>query len=449
MCRELRECLQLAAEAEERHDFETFHDLAWRAVQLGPRNDPSLMYRLARAQALSGRPHDSLIMLERLAEMGVATDAATNDDFRRTRALPDWADVEPVLARVGQAADSRVLGPGLRSSEKSATTSSPPTSGAASRAVPPRAAASNTAAVRVPDAKLSATTVSSIDQAVRVSSPRFSAAGLAYDAVSRRFVVGDLHDRKLMVVDETADHAVDLVRADSAGFRDIAAIEIDGRRGDLWVATVASEGSGWTLHRMQLLSGRPLRTVQVPADLEPLRLVDLAVSPAGALLALDAAGDRLLVLRPGGTTPAVVPHLTVHGPTSVAATSDEKIVYIAHEAGVSRIDLTTGASVLVTEPKDHDMKRIERIRWHGNALLAVQANDSQTRRIVRFKLNGSGGKVTAATTLEASIPAASGPTFATIAGDDLSYLVAAVDSAAPSPATDQRTAFTIRRIRLP
>ena len=43
MCRELRECLQLAAEAEERHDFETFHDLAWRAVQLGPRNDPSLM----------------------------------------------------------------------------------------------------------------------------------------------------------------------------------------------------------------------------------------------------------------------------------------------------------------------------------------------------------------------------------------------------------------------
>ena len=55
------------------------------------------MYLLARAQALSGRPHDALIMLQRLAEMGVASDAATNDDFVRTRQLPGWPDL---LARI-------------------------------------------------------------------------------------------------------------------------------------------------------------------------------------------------------------------------------------------------------------------------------------------------------------------------------------------------------------
>src|SRR3954464_12060931 len=80
-CTEWRACRELALAAADRGDYETFHDLAWRAVQTGPPKDPALMYLLARAQALSGRPHDALVMLERLAEMRVPSDAATNDDF--------------------------------------------------------------------------------------------------------------------------------------------------------------------------------------------------------------------------------------------------------------------------------------------------------------------------------------------------------------------------------
>ncbi len=89
-CREWRQCQQLALEARERGEYERFHDLAWRTVQTGPARDPMLMYLLSRAQSLSGRPHDALVMLNRLADMGVPTDAATNDDFRAVRTLPDW-----------------------------------------------------------------------------------------------------------------------------------------------------------------------------------------------------------------------------------------------------------------------------------------------------------------------------------------------------------------------
>src|SRR5438034_10656566 len=98
-CRESSECRQLALEAAERHDYETFHDLAWRAVQKGPRQDPALMYLLARAQALSGRPHDALVMIQRLAEMGGASDASTNEEFERVRMLPDWPAVAPLIDR--------------------------------------------------------------------------------------------------------------------------------------------------------------------------------------------------------------------------------------------------------------------------------------------------------------------------------------------------------------
>ncbi len=93
-CREWQECRQLALDAAARQDYNAFHDLAWRTLQAGPKNDPSLMTLLARAQSLSGRPGDALVMLQRLAAMGVVTDAATNDDFARVRALPAWPEFE-------------------------------------------------------------------------------------------------------------------------------------------------------------------------------------------------------------------------------------------------------------------------------------------------------------------------------------------------------------------
>src|SRR6478735_2299684 len=93
-CGAWENCRQLALQAAEQQDFESFHDLAWRAVRKGPAKNPDLMRMLARAQSLSGRPLDALVMLQRLLEMGVVTDAATNDDFRRVRALSGWPDFE-------------------------------------------------------------------------------------------------------------------------------------------------------------------------------------------------------------------------------------------------------------------------------------------------------------------------------------------------------------------
>src|SRR5687768_14809710 len=62
-CKEWTACRALALAAADRGEYETFHDLAWRAIQIGPARDPALMQLLARAQSLSGRPHDALVML--------------------------------------------------------------------------------------------------------------------------------------------------------------------------------------------------------------------------------------------------------------------------------------------------------------------------------------------------------------------------------------------------
>src|ERR1051325_4622812 len=92
-CQEWHECERLARDAYARGEDERFHDLAWRTLQTGPARSPELMYLLARAQSLSGRPHDALIRLGRLADMGFWGDAATDDNFRAVRQLRQW--VEP------------------------------------------------------------------------------------------------------------------------------------------------------------------------------------------------------------------------------------------------------------------------------------------------------------------------------------------------------------------
>src|SRR3984893_3125777 len=119
-CRNWRDCRQLALDALVSRDYEHFHDLAWKTVQTGPPRDPDLMFLLARAQSLSGRPHDALVMLGRLAEMGIATDPSANDEFQVVRTLPGWPAVEALIAAVARPAPDGGL--------KASSSASPPAS---------------------------------------------------------------------------------------------------------------------------------------------------------------------------------------------------------------------------------------------------------------------------------------------------------------------------------
>lgn len=391
-CTEWHDCRQQALAAAERRDYETFHDLAWRAVQTGPPRDPALMFLLARAQALSGRPHDALVMLQRLTEMGVATDAETNPDFSYTRQLPGWPDVAASIAR---------LSPDARSP---ATAPAPATPAPAS---PPAASTAPTAATAP-------------SEAVRFSTGSFALGGVAYDAVSERFLFGDRLGRKLIIVAKGSNRATDFVRADSAGFHDISAIEIDAKRGDLWVASTAADGAA-TLHKLQLVSGRPLKSFPVAGDLEPVTLVDLAVTPAGTVLVLDSRAGRLLALRAGGASLERVITLDAEEPASLAASDDESVAYVAHRDGLLRIDLRARAAARVTAARTISLARLERIRWTHRALVAVRIEDDGARHIVRFDLNAAGRAVTKATVLGEAVPT-TGKTFMTMSGDDLVYL---------------------------
>ena len=439
-CTDWRDCRQRALDAAERGDYEAFHNLAWRAVQTGPARNPDLMYQLARAQCLSGRPHDSLVMLRRLAEMGIATDASTNEDFRLMRELPGWTEVEELIDRVRNAGGVPLANP--------SPTPPPPVPVGANETRAPTAApgVKSAAPVGTESARFKPARV---EEALRFTAERFQPGGLAHDVVSGRFLFGDLHGRKLMIVAEGSTYTVDMVRSDSAGFHDVMAIEIDPRRGDLWVASAVKDGGAGAIHKLQLISGRPLKTFPAPSELEPVKFSDLAVSPAGAVFVLESLRGQVLVLRPGGTGLEPLARVDALGPVSLTAAGDEGVTYVAHREGISRIDPKTRTPTAVTARKGLDLGHFERIRWHKNRLVGVQAAADGSRRIVRLELNASGKSVTAATIIDASLPAGLEPTFVALSNDSLAYLTESDASAGQPPsAQPARLEFVVRRIPL-
>lgn len=461
-CADAAECRRLAFDAEANGDFERFHDLAWRAVQIGRANDSALMYQLARAQVLSGRPHDALVMVRRLAEMGIATDAATSDEFARTRALPEWPEVAARMARVpapviieapSGAAMSTPTGAATSRASDAATptpAAATPSASATRRALKPAttAAVGAPSAAPTPAAAIVVSTARSStpfplkavrgDEAARFTADRFSSGGLAYDTVSQRFIIGDALGRKLMVVGLGAAEPTDMVRSDSAGFQDVAAVEIDERRGDLWVASTATGDPGGAVHRLQLVSGRPLRTYRPAAARGATQAIDLAIAPSGTILALDAARASIFTLARGATELTETMALQLSAPTSLAAGEDEGLVYVAHAAGIARVDLRTRTTAAVSSGRGFDLTGLERIRRYRGSIIGAQRLPDGGIRIVRLDLGINGRSVTDASVIDAS---AGGRPFLSISGDEIYYLA---ETGAPgSPAS-----VVIRRLHL-
>jgi len=439
----------LAAES-----FDRALDLAWRAVQRGPNDDPTLMFLLARAQALGGRPHDALVMIRRIAEKGVASEALTHPDLARMRELSGWADAELLVARANSgvkatpgekapAGSSRAPVNGAAAASPSPSADTSPPSTVARRGSPASPPARSGTASGVASASLK-------EESLRFSGETFVAAGLAYDAVSRRFVLGDERGRKLRVVGEGLDHAVDLVRAESAGFSDVRALAIDTRRGDLWVASSDDTVGTATLHRIQLISGRPLQALPLGGPSAPVRPVDVAVADNGVVFVLDRRG-RILRMRPGRAAAEIAAESGVEPALSLALAAGDTAAYVTHAGGMVRVDLGGRQTTQVSSAAELPLTSVERLRAHREGFIALQRLPDGARRLLRVELNRSGRAVRSATAYDVRVEAGLGAPALTVSGDEVALVTGGLDTAgeaAASSAIGTPAELVVRRFRL-
>lgn len=403
-CREWQECRQLALDAAARQDYNAFHDLAWRTLQAGPKNDPALMSMLAKAQSLSGRPHDALVMLQRLAAMGVATDAATSDDFSHVRALPGWAEFEAQFEAPSKPEVPTVEVPRVETPKVEPR-----------KVETPKAEAPKT---RVPTGEPKTKAAARLPARLIFSAAGLAAVGLGYDAVSGRFIVADRKDRRLLVVGERSGRLASLAGVD-AGFDEVSAFEIDAAEGDLWVVSTSSRSRASTLHKLQLISGRVLISIPLSSDEGPGRFTDVAVTPQ-SILVLDGEGRRVYRVAKKGRTLEMVARVAAPECSSLAAASDG-VAYVAYDRGILRVDLTTRAMTVVEPAQQTSLEGLRWIRWYRGSLIAIQGDPGGPFRLLRIRLDDLGRRVRTVDVLDGDV-ALTGPTSATLSGSVLYYL---------------------------
>jgi hypothetical protein len=175
-------------------------------------------------------------------------------------------------------------------------------------------------------------------------------------------------------------------------------------------------------------------------------LQDIAVTGDGAVLILDSAAPRLLVLRRGASAPEVLLTLTMPAPVSITASDDGRLVYVAHDDGITRIDLGTRRASAV-DAKAIALGDFEFIRWHRDALVGSQRQPDGTRGLVRLQLGREGRAVTNATLIDRLPSDGGSAAFAAMSGGDLYYLVAGGTENQPSGSALMN--IRVRRVTLP
>ena len=381
-CTRSAECKQLALDAAARGDFETFHTLAWRAVQTGQPNDADLMFMLARAQALSGRPDDALVMLGRLADRGILhPEVETLDDFSRVREMNGWPSLlEKLTVAVPPAAPAPAP-------------PAPVPSKRALRAVPaPRAVAPSPASIDKPDevvpSVVPATAMTLVP--VIVGAP----IAIAYDKVSARTIIADDFGGTLKVLSDASGNVVDLVSRGWGGGYHSNALIIDSERGDLWVAgSRPDEDAGSIVHRVQLISGRMLYSVPSPTDAGATRFSSVALSSANVFV-LDAEGGRIFELPAGAK--ALRMRIAVPQPDLLGLTlASDTVAYVTHATGILRVDLAAKRIEPVSASPGIPLDGIEWIGYFDNSLLAVQRRPDGTLNALRLRFDRRGRTLTA------------------------------------------------------
>jgi hypothetical protein len=334
-CDNVEVCRAQALIAHAKGDFESFHDYAWAAYRKAKPNDPELMLLIARAQSLSGRPGDALVMLERVATHGtLPADIASDPEFARVRALPRWSDVSSrLLATPAAVAEKPAAPPTPAPAPRTPVPAKPepskPPLTAAEPPAPPkpapkpprpaepvRPAEEPKVEAPKPDPKAkpaeptATTPVRTPGAPLKFTTP-LTPTALAYDRVSKRYIIGDRRARRIAVVDENTGHVSTLVGA-LGGLGDVEGIAIDAQQGDLWVIT--SSDDGVSLSKMQLISGRVLSTVKVREV--DARVVALSFVPGSGLVAADGEGI-LWAVRPNGRAEKLA--ALEYVPTSIGA----------------------------------------------------------------------------------------------------------------------------------
>lgn len=228
--------------------------------------------------------------------------------------------------------------------------------------------------------------------AFRLADARLIPEGIAFDPDGRRFFIGSIAQRKIVVSDRVGrvrdySHPDDKLDA-------VLGLAVDPRRRILYaVSTNGFEDSARVerrnaVLRYDLARNRLAARYEVPAALQ---LNDIAVAPDGSLYATDSGAGSIYRMRPGESALAPFgPAQAAPGANGIAVGADGA-VYVAVSTGIVRLD-ADGTPQRLAQPDSVVTGGIDGLYWHEGDLVGVQ-NVANPGRVVRIRLADGGRRI--------------------------------------------------------
>jgi hypothetical protein len=251
--------------------------------------------------------------------------------------------------------------------------------------------------------------------------------GIAYDPVTKTFFLSSTYKGKIVAVDARGAPR-DFTRERQDGFWSGLGMKVDAGRRMLWVATSAEEELRGirkeelyrsTLFAYNIDTGKLVGKYELANVPSGHLLNDLVVTREGQVYVTDTQDGSVWTLRPGtGALEKLFPSQTFPGANGIALSSDEKLLFVAHQ-GIAVVDRMSLAHRDLPRPLDVTLTGVDGLYLHGGCLVAVQTD---LFRIARFVLTADLRGVQRGEILEAHNPLFREPTTGVVVGDDFYYI---------------------------
>jgi Gluconolactonase len=401
-----RAAFQRAQSAYLQKDYQGYRKAMIEAVRLRP-HQPTYLYNLAGAEALTGHSEEALRWLHRVAAMGMALPASKDEDFSSLRGTAGFEKVLEQLRR-----NALAVGKGR--------------------------------------------------SLFRVHEKGLIPEGLARDPVSGDFFLGSVRQRRILRIDGKT-FQVRNFSAPSDALAGVFGMKVDAARGVLWACSspVAEmegfkkgESGGAGVFGYDLKSGKLIGRHLAPAGSGEHVFGDLTVDAQGAVYVSDSVSPGLWVLQAGQEElrPYLVPG-PFSSPQGLDFSADGKTLFVAdYSSGIFSVELSTKRVSLLDSPENSTLLGIDGIYMRGPGLVVVQ-NGTQPNRVLALTLSRGGGKVDRVAVLESATETLSAPTLGVLSKGRF-FLVANSDwdgfDSAQGAMNPEKTQFpTILQLELP
>jgi sugar lactone lactonase YvrE len=259
------------------------------------------------------------------------------------------------------------------------------------------------------------------------------AEGITFDPVSRSFLVGSLYCRKIVEVDASGK-AHDFISEKQDGIWSVLGMKVDAKRRILWANSANSEDDmlmkypehdtvGHTaVHKYDLQTKKLIKKYVLAVKGERHFFNDLAVTKTGDVYITDsdegsvyrilAAQDKLeQFVKPPGMT----------YPNGIALSTDDSLLYVAHLAGISVIDLNSKEVKPISAPENIATSSIDGMVPYDHALIANQGIPG-VERVVKFYLSSDPRRIEKLELLQVNHPVFVIPTTGVVAEDSFYFI---------------------------